>query len=316
MKRVLVTGATGFVGSNLARRLVSRGDDVHLLLRPEHASWRLEGLRERVRLHEADISDADQVGAVVDVVKPQWIFHLAAHGAYSFQNDVQRMVRTNVLGTVNLLEAGRRAGFEAFVHAGSSSEYGLQDHAPSEDERPEPNSPYAVTKLAATGFCRLFGRSASLPVATLRLYSVYGPFEDPRRLIPRLIVKGLAGEWPPLVDPSVARDFTFVDDVCDAFILAADKSGGEPGAIYNLGTGRQTTLREVVDVARDVLGITSHPAWSSLPRRSWDTDCWVADCGQIRAVLGWQARVDFSDGFRRTVDWLKGTAWAGEVYRS
>lgn len=305
MKRVLVTGATGFVGANLTRRLIARGDDVHLIFRPRHVAWRLDALAGRVRLHEAELADAEAVFRVVRDVQPDWILHLAAHGAYSFQTDVDEMVRTNVMGTVNLLEAGRKVGFEAFVHAGSSSEYGFQDHAPSEDERPEPNSPYAVTKLAATHFCRHVGRSTTLPVVTLRLYSVYGPYEDPRRLIPTVIVKGLAGGWPPLVDPSVARDFVFVDDVCDAFLLAAREAASAPGAIYNVGTGTQTTLHDVTDVAQRALAIRTQPEWSTMSMRSWDTHCWRADSRRIQAALGWRPKVDFETGFRRTIAWLR-----------
>jgi dolichol-phosphate mannosyltransferase len=127
---------------------------------------------------------------------------------------------------------------------------------------------------------------------------------------------GLAGGWPPLVDPSVARDFVFVDDVCDAFILTAEEAGGDPGAIYNLGSGRQSTLQDVVEMTRNVLGVRGEPIWSTMPRRSWDTDSWAADCRHIQTALGWQARVDFSDGLRRTIEWLKADSSAREFYRT
>ncbi len=304
MKRALVTGGTGFVGANLARRLVALGHDVHLLVRPRHESWRLAGLPARVRIHEAELADADGVGAVAREVAAEWVFHLAAHGAYSFQKDVHEMVRTNVVGTVNLVEATRAVGFEAFVHAGSSSEYGFQDHSPSEDERPEPNSDYAATKLAASQFCRHVARRDALRIVTLRLYSVYGPYEDPRRLLPTLIERGRQGTLPPLVDPQVARDFVYVDDVCEAFILAAERPQPEAGGIYNVGSGVQTSLREVVDLARRVLGIAEEPRWQSMPNRSWDTDCWIADNRRIQAALGWKPRHTFEDGFRRMVEWV------------
>ena len=134
MARVLLTGGTGFVGANLTRRLLADGHEVHLLVRPGHAKWRLDEIRNDVRLHQQQLADAAATSTVVRLARPDWIFHLAAHGAYPSQGDVQEMVRTNVTGTVNLAQAALAAGVAAFVHTGSSSEYGFKDHAPSETD--------------------------------------------------------------------------------------------------------------------------------------------------------------------------------------
>ena len=121
-RRVLVTGGTGFVGANLVRRLLADGHAVHCLVRPEHAGWRLADVKRDVELHRASLDDRRAVERAVRKAKPDWIFHLAAHGAYSWETDVDRIFATNVTGTVNLLRAGLATGFEAFVNAGSSSE--------------------------------------------------------------------------------------------------------------------------------------------------------------------------------------------------
>ena len=149
-KRVLLTGATGFIGANLARRLIGDGHDVHLLVRPVESRWRIDSIARHVRLHEVALEQQERVEQIVTAVDPEWVFHLAAYGSYSSQRDVQSIVATNYNGTVNLLEACLKTGFEAFVNAGSSSEYGHMAHAPSESELPEPNSHYAATKAAAT----------------------------------------------------------------------------------------------------------------------------------------------------------------------
>lgn len=306
MKRVIVTGATGFVGSNLARRLLRDGHEVHLLVRPRHSSWRINDIRDDVQLHEAALEDAEAVAETVGHVRPDWIFHLAAHGAYSSQTDLRQMVQTNLTGTINLVEACLLTGFEAFVNTGSSSEYGFKDHAPLEDESIEPNSHYAVTKASATLFCRYTAQSRALHLPTLRLYSVYGPYEEPTRLIPRLITHGLKGELPPLVNRSVARDYVYIDDVTEAYLLAAAARGElERGAIYNVGTGIQTSLEEAVETARRVLSIKCEPRWASMPEREWDTNVWVADNRKIKDALGWQPRYSFEQGFRLTVEWLR-----------
>src|SRR5262245_31360497 len=142
-RRVLVTGASGFVGANLARRLLRDGHEVHVLLRPEHRPWRLKAISTEIRIHVASIDDREGVRKAVSEARPEWVFHLAAYGAYSSEHGMERMVRTNVDGCVSLLDAAIENGAVAFVNAGSSSEYGWKDHAPDEEEALQPNSHYA-----------------------------------------------------------------------------------------------------------------------------------------------------------------------------
>ena len=305
MKRVILTGGTGFVGANLARRLLRDGHEVHLLVRPKCQPWRIDEVRPDVRLHELHLHDLEAVARVVGQVRPDWVFHLAVYGAYSWQTDWEQMVRTNIQGTMSLVSACLKTGFEVFVNTGSSSEYGFKDHAPAESEPLEPNSHYAVTKAAATLFCRQTAQSRRIHLPTLRLYSVFGPYEDPGRLLPNLIMRGLKGELPPLADPDVARDFVYVEDVVEAYLLAASVRTPEWGPIYNLGTGVQTTLRDVVEVARQVICIAPEPVWNTMPNRTWDANVWVSDNRKIRAQLGWQPRNTFTEGFRLMVGWFR-----------
>jgi nucleoside-diphosphate-sugar epimerase len=305
MKRVILTGGSGFVGANLARRLIADGHELHLFLRPEYSGWRVKEILSDVRTHEVDLRDAQRVPALVQSIRPEWIFHLATYGAYPSQTDVRQMLETNVFGAMNLVNACLQTGFEAFINTGSSSEYGLKDHAPTEDEKLEPNSDYAATKARATGLCQEALGVHAVNFQTLRLYSVYGPYEEPSRLIPSLITCGLRGELPPLANPATARDFVFVDDVVDAYLLAASAETHQPGGIYNVGTGVQTSLREAVKVARKVFALPVEPEWETLPARAWDTDVWVADNSKLVTRLDWRPRYDFERGFRATVDWFK-----------
>lgn len=305
MKRALLTGATGFVGANLARRLLRDGHEVHLLVREGYATWRIEEIESDVRTHRADISDAADLAQLFARIRPDWVFHLAAHGAYSWQTDAAQIVQTNIAGTINLVEAALKTGFEAFVNAGSSSEYGLKDHAPLESEGLEPNSHYAVAKASATLYCRFSAEKHQKRIPTLRLYSVYGAYEDPNRLIPALFRHGLKGELPPLVDPNIARDYVYIDDVCEALLLAASVPTAEWGAIYNVGTGVQTSLAQVVDAARAVMPIEAQPQWGTLPGRGWDTDVWVSNPEKIRRELGWKSRFSFEDGLRAALPWFE-----------
>lgn len=304
MKRVLVTGATGFIGANLCRRLLEAGHEVHCLVRKGYFEWRIQEIRQHLHLHEVDLADASRLNSAVSGVRPEWIFHLAAHGAYSWQTDLGMMVRTNIVSTVNLVEACLRTGFEVFVNTGSSSEYGYKDHAPAETEWIDPNSYYAVTKASATLFCRYSAIHHGVCIPTLRLYSIYGPYENPGRLIPTIILRGLQGALPPLVDPDTARDYVHVGDAEDAYLLLAAQAVGKDGDVFNLGSGTQTTVGEVVGIARKVFGLTAEPQWGTLPRRPWDTTSWKANSDKLRAT-GWKPKITFEQGFRKTVDWFR-----------
>lgn len=315
MTRSIITGATGFVGANLARRLLAEGHDVHLLVRHDHASWRIDEIKSDVEYHEVDLSDNEMVERVVKSIRPEQVFHLAAHGAYASQTDARRMIETNIGGTFNLIQACLAVGFEAFVNAGSSSEYGFKSFAPPESELLEPNSCYAVTKASATLFCRHIAQQHQVNITTLRLYSVFGPYEEPTRLIPALIMRGLEGALPPLANPSAAHDFVYVDDVCDAFLLAAKKTGDRLGSIYNVGTGKQTTLGEAVEIACRVMSVEAEPEWNSMPGREWDTETWAANSQKIMEELGWHPRYTFEGGFTRTLDWFRDNRPIRELYK-
>ena len=311
---MLVTGAGGFLGANLIRRLIGDGHTVTGLVRPGSDGWRLDGV-SGAELRSVDLRDPDAVREAISGASPQWVFHLAAHGGYSWQTDAAGIFQSNVVGTATLLDGCREAGCEAFVQTGSSSEYGLKDHAPREDEALEPNSAYAVAKAAATMYARHLAASSGFPAITLRLYSAYGPYEDPRRLVPTLLAHGLQGRLPPLVNPQIARDFVATDDVLDALIAAAERpSAAEPGAVYNVGSGVETTIGEIVEVVRELLEIEVEPDWGSAPQRDWDTTSWVSDSRKIREKLGWAPRVALRDGLRQMCAWLRETPQVWERY--
>jgi nucleoside-diphosphate-sugar epimerase len=304
--RALVTGAGGFVGANLVRRLRREGHEVHATCRPGGDHGRLAGLDD-LAVHDVELSLPGNAERLVGDLAPEWIFHLAAHGAYSWQTDARRICRDNLLATIELADAAERAGVRAFVHAGSSSEYGFKDHPPDEHERPEPNSAYAVARAAATMYCAHRAAAGGLPAVTLRLYSVYGAWEDPRRLVFALLKRGLEGGLPPLVAPQTARDFVYVEDVCQALVRTAERAGATAGEIYNVGSGRQTTLRELVACVRELLAIPVEPDWGSHPPRTWDTSIWCASTERIARDLEWSATTGVDEGLRHTISWMRTT---------
>ncbi|MFZ2957945.1 MAG: NAD-dependent epimerase/dehydratase family protein [Candidatus Ozemobacteraceae bacterium] len=305
MKRVVVTGGTGFIGANLVRRLLGEGHSVHLFLRPESPRWRVQGLSSTLQFHEVSLEEKSSLLECIKSIHPDWIFHLATYGGSSWQTEQEKIVRTNLLGTMNLLDSCMEIGFEAFINTGSSSEYGFKNYPPKETDLLEPNSCYAITKAGATQYCQHIGKTCGAHIVTLRLYSAFGPFEQPKRLVPTLILRGLEGKFPPFTAPEVARDFVYIEDVIDAFLLSAKAQGIEPGGIFNIGSGIQTTMKEVAAVAKKVFAIPHEPSWNTMKSRNWDTGTWVSDNQKAREILKWSPVISFENGLKQMVAWFK-----------
>lgn len=299
---VLVTGGTGFVGANLVRRLIQEGGRPHLLVRPAANWWRLEDVREQLEPHTVDVLDFDQLCGVVREIRPELIYHLATYGAYASQTDADQVIRTDILGTWNLLRACGASPYRLFVNTGSSSEYGWKSQAMRETDLLEPNSYYAVAKSAQTLLCQHVARSEQRPINTFRLFSVYGPYEEPSRLFPTIIQRSLRGEALEMVSPQTARDFVYIDDVVDAY-LQIDRLAAHVGETFNIGTGVQSTLRDVVDAVQQAVGAEVPVRWGTMPSRIWDTDTWVADGTKARRLLQWSPSTRLEEGVRRMVGW-------------
>ncbi|MCW5548475.1 MAG: NAD-dependent epimerase/dehydratase family protein [Opitutaceae bacterium] len=300
---IWVVGAAGFIGAKLFFSLSRIRTDVYAVSRQAENSWRLLHSPYGNRLN-LDITRAQEVVEAVRRHQPKTVFNLSAYGAYERQSQVRRIHEVNYLGTLNLVQALAETGCDAFVHAGTSSEYGLNCAAPGEDDRLEPNSDYAVSKAATSYLLGYYGRLRSFPSTHLRLYSVYGPWEERDRLIPTVVRLGLQGKYPPFVDPAISRDFVYVDDCTRAFVKAALTSCRQnPGRSYNIATGTKTTLADVAANARRQFSIPAEPVFGSMSGRKWDLANWYGNPARAQAELGWEHRVGFAQGLDVTAAW-------------
>ena len=242
MKTYFVTGASGFIGSCMVRRLVKEKECVHILLRSQANVWRIRDILNAVTVHIADFSSEKKLIDIIKRVRPSIIYHFAAYGAYPHQQDGRRAIKTNIEGTWNLLKATEKYDYELFVNTGSSSEYGFKDKPMKETDMLEPASYYATTKAAQTLMCTYEAKKLNKPIVTIRPFSVYGPYEEPSRFLPQLMLSMFTQKTMKLVDPSIARDFIYIDDILNAYrsISALKKF---PGEVFNIGSGIQSTLR-------------------------------------------------------------------------
>jgi nucleoside-diphosphate-sugar epimerase/glycosyltransferase involved in cell wall biosynthesis len=302
---ILVTGAAGFIGASLFKMVAAERSDVFAVARRGN-SWRLADVNED-QFIAVDLTDQSAVKNLLNNVTPQTVFDCVAYGAYSFERNTGRIYETNFLSVVGFAELLAARSISAFVHAGSSSEYGTNSAGPREDAVLEPNSDYAVSKVATSSYLRYMGRHRAFPCANLRLYSVYGPLEDTSRLIPNLVHRALAGGYPRFVDPRISRDFVYIDDVCAAFILTAAKMNPQMyGASFNIGSGTRTTIAELAALTKRIFGLQSDPEFGEMPARDWDLTDWYADPAAANEVLGWTAGVSLDEGLRSTARWVGG----------
>jgi nucleoside-diphosphate-sugar epimerase len=302
--RVLITGATGFVGACLTRRLLELGHEIHLFTRQTANKWRIADIAAQVTLHDVDLRNAHAVEHSVASIRPNKIFHLATYGGFSFQKDVNAIYATNFMGTVNLVHACEKVSFDCFIHTGSSSEYGIKTHPLKESDLLEPVGNYAVSKAAATLFCRSEALLKGLPIAVLRLFSPFGPWDDPQRLIPYVIASALNKIDPNLSSPAAVRDYIFIDDVIDAY-LAIMESSITAGEIYNVGSGRQTDIGKVVARIVTILDNGVMPRWGAESPKRPEPEVWVADTGKMKTQFNWTATTCLEDGLQQTISWMR-----------
>lgn len=308
-RRVLVTGAGGFIGSHLSERLVELGANVRALVEYNSlGSWGWldeSGRRDEVEVVLGDVRDADSIAAASTGIDT--VFHLAALIAIPFSYEAPlAYMQTNALGTANVLRAAQRVGCRLVVHTSTSEVYGTARYVPIDEGHPlQAQSPYAASKIAADKLVESFHLSFGVPVATLRPFNTYGPRQSARAVIPTILTQLLADETIALGNLTPTRDFTFVADTVEAFVLLAEAPEAI-GRVLNSGTGQEISIEKLVERAEAVVGKRApveREAERVRPEGS-EVERLCADAGAAREMLGWEPRVTLDDGLARTAEWL------------
>jgi UDP-glucose 4-epimerase len=310
MALYLITGIGGFIGSSLARALVARGEQVRGV--DNFSTGKRENLAEiqdRVDFHQADILDLDALHKACSGV--DFVLHQAAIPSVPKSVlDPLANNRANVDGTVNLLVAARDAKVKRVVYAASSSAYGDTPTLPKhEDMSPDPISPYAVAKLASERYMISFYRCYGLETVCLRYFNVFGPRQDPSSpysgVLARFITLMLRGEQPTIFgDGEQSRDFTYIDNVVEGNLLACRAPAAQvAGQVFNVATGRRITLNETFKALQSLTSYAGQPKYEA--ERGGDIKHSLADIARAQAALGYNPKVDFEEGLRRTVEWYR-----------
>ena len=324
MKRALVTGADGFIGSHLVERLLLEQVEVTALcLYNSNGSigWldEIPGVRDRVDIQLGDVRDSEFVDRTVR--EHSTVFHLAALIAIPYSYLAPRsFVETNVIGTLNVLEALRRNPGTRMINTSTSEVYGTPKSTPiSENHAIQPQSPYAASKASADDLCRAYAASFDVDVLTLRPFNTYGPRQSLRAVIPTILMQMLSGASEiRLGSLHPRRDFTFVEDTVDGFIRMA-RADVNRGTTIQLGTGTSVSIGEVVELCRDITGSSAVVTVDDERIRPAASEVQVLLSDPTRAgeVLGWSPRTDLRSGLELLASWLDGrdTADAHRYHR-
>jgi UDP-glucose 4-epimerase len=298
MERVLITGATGFLGSHLTEHFVGSGVEVKAVVRSDLNN--ISHLKGQIEVIKGDL-----VRDPIPIRDTSTVFHLAAisHVGRSIKNP-RRTFETNTMGTFNVLESVRRSdSVEKFVFVGTAHVYGIPQYLPVDEEHPTySREPYSASKLAAEEFTLAYSKSYGIPVSIARLFNVFGPRQTRDFVVPAIIEQMLKKDSISLGNLNPTRDFTYVDDVITGLLLMAQQGDG----IYNVGSGREVRIESLVQSIAKILGKKIDVVVKEVRKRSKEVEIermW-ADISRLKS-LGWQPEIEFTEGLKKTVEWYK-----------
>ncbi len=303
---ILVTGGFGFIGSAMVRRLLDQGEKVTILAKEETRTDRLTDVLDSISVIWNDLQDPILLKEAMETLSPRGVFHFAASniqsGVISGNQDV---VDTNILGTVNLIDALSGMDYDFFINIGSFLEYGMKGRPLVEIDLPEPMNLYSISKLAGTLYGQLVAQKDKKPIVTLRIMTPYGPGIQEGRLVRALLQSAMKDEPVSLSAPSISRDFLYVEDLIDLCLEVAGKADQYGGELFNAGTGIATTLEAL---SKEVLALTnskSEVKWGTFKNVSYDSDMWCADMTKTFGAFSWRPQTSLTEGVRKTYEWLK-----------
>ncbi len=301
----LVTGATGFIGANLIRELIKQGQKTHVIVRDKKLNWRLHDVYDKIHIYECDIQDK-KLHTIVKKISPDYIFHLARYGNLPEEDDIYKMIDINLKGTINLLDAVKENPFKLFINTSSGDEYGVKETPMRETDLLKPVNNNGVIKSVITLYCQKEAIRNKLPIINFRLFTPYGYFEGKNRLIPSVVLSALEGNPIRVSNPVFVRDFIFIDDVIDAYLHAVELKH-EYGEIYNIGSGKQHSVGEIVQMIQKITKSKSNVQWGTVAKqaRYIEPSRWEADVSKMKMVLKWKQRNTIEEGLTKTIDWFK-----------
>lgn len=276
-----------------------------MLMRTTSDTWRISDVLEGVHQLDVDLRDEEKIYEAVVKVRPDIVFHFANTGVYGGKSAGDReLVEVNLIGFINLVSALNSVPYKALINIGSSSEYGPKDVPMKEMDICEPANAYGVSKLAATNYARVAAHTRGKPIITMRLFSPYGPYDDSRRLIPKVIHSLMEKQNLSLANPHAKRDYIFIDDVIDLLEKAPQKADIFKGEVFNVGAGIERSIGEVVNLIVNLIGGDVKVEWGATSSHPAESPRWQADIDKTSKAFEWKPVHSLEEGMKKTIDWF------------
>ena len=295
MAKILITGAAGFIGANLTRKLIKTGNEINILIKETSNLWRINDVVSNCNVHKIDLKKVEDVRNVVKEVNPELVYHCAGHGIYPSQKNSAEIFSTNILGTFNLLDAlNENNNLHRLVNLGSFFEY-----------LTNPTDPYTISKITQTKLAEHFFKEKKLPIITLRLFTPYGKFDSPGRLICDLMIALIRNKPLEIFSKYTKRDFIHIDDVITALEIASQQPD-ITGEIIDIGTGNEISVEEIVSMSNQLSDNELVINWNDTKQREVDIlDENIFSGRQQTQKLNWSPSTLLEDGLQRTIEWYK-----------
>jgi nucleoside-diphosphate-sugar epimerase len=291
--RIFLTGATGFVGSHIASKLILAGLQVHALCR------KMSNDSSAIHWHIGDLTNPSSLKEALAAARPHTLIHCAAYGIRHHERSHQQLIDINIQGTLALMELAAQYGVKRWIQTGSCFEYPSQQEPLSEKMLPAPPNLYGVTKVASTLIALQQGALLQIPTTVLRLFHVYGSFESRERLIPTLLSSCLTEQPVSLTFGHKIRDFVYIEDVADLYVNLVTTPYFPEGEIFNIGSGIPMTLQGVGNLIESLVGKSGYFCWGEKPHRPGEHLSLIADITKSQNILQWKARTSLEEGLAK-----------------
>ncbi len=305
--RVFITGATGFIGSHMARRLIKDGYEVHALMRSNSDMERIRDVESNIVKHIGDLTDREGISRILRKISPNHVIHFAVSTAMSgVTAPADEVVRTNLEGMVNLVDALKDINIDSFINTGTFLEYGSAAKPSKEGESQGiPPEIYSITKLASTQYGQVVARKEKKPIITIRFFTPYGPHITKGRLVYNCVASALKNEPIRMTGPKITRDFIYVEDLMDLYLEAMKRAKEFAGEIFNAGTGKATTFEDLIKTVIEITGSKSKVEWGALPSVVYDNNLWQADMEKTFSHFSWRPKTSLEEGLKKTCEWFR-----------
>ncbi len=303
---ILITGGTGFVGANLVQYLIQKENKVTIITKKKSDSWRLSSVSQKIDQRFINLENFEKIKKTMNEIRPEVVIHCATYGVYPYQNKIENIIRTNIIGSLNIMRSLVKADFlKRFINIGSVFEYSPKLQLLNEESASNFSTPYSRSKVSQSYLVKYFHKEFDFPSVNLRIFTAYGPYEEIGRIVTDTMLALIKNHKLSISTPKSKRDFIYMKDVLSAIEKAMTAPNIE-GEILNIGTGRSHSVEQLVNLACKVAGIKIQVSKVNKEKNLRDDKSYgPANIQKAKKMLGWKPEYSLTEGLHKTYSWYK-----------